>query len=60
MHFCHHVQVELVEKYVVSRSDKEGLGGILFWLDAVCWVVLLEMEQAVCKKSRLSWALETP
>ncbi len=39
---------------VVSRRNEEGLGGIIFWLDAVCRVVLLEVEQAACKKSRLS------
>jgi hypothetical protein len=33
---------------VVSRSDEEGLGGIIFWLDAVCKVVLLVLEQASC------------
>jgi hypothetical protein len=38
---------------VVSRNDEEGLGGIIFWLDAVCRMVLLEVEQAACKKSRL-------
>jgi hypothetical protein len=42
---------------IVSRSDEEGLGGIIFWLDALCRVVLLEVEQATCKKSRLSWAV---
>ena len=57
VNFCHHVQVELVEQSVVSRRDEEGLGVILFWLDAVCRVVLLEVEQAACKKSRLSWAV---
>jgi hypothetical protein len=36
---------------VVSQSDEEGLGGVIFWLDAVCRVVLLEVEQAACKKS---------
>ncbi len=51
------VLVELVEQSVVSQSDEEGLGGIPFWLDAVCRVVLLEVEQAACKKSRLSWAV---
>jgi hypothetical protein len=35
---------------VVSRIDEEeGLGGIIFWLDAVRRVVLLEVEQAACK-----------
>jgi hypothetical protein len=43
--------------YVVSQSDKEGLGGIMFWFDAVCRVVLLKVEQATCKKSQLSWAV---
>jgi hypothetical protein len=44
--------------YIVSQSDKEGLGGIIFWLqvDAVLRVVLLEVEQAACKKSLLTWA----
>jgi hypothetical protein len=46
--------------YVVSRSYKEfkeELCGIIFWLDAVCRVVLLEVEQVACKKSQLSWAV---
>jgi hypothetical protein len=43
--------------YVVSRSYKEGLGGIIFWLDAVCRAVFLDVEQAACEKSRLSWAV---
>jgi hypothetical protein len=38
-------------------SDEEELGGIIFWLDAVCRVVLREVEQAACKKSRHSWAV---
>ncbi len=43
---------------VVSWSNKEGLGGIIFWLDAVVSrAVLLEVEQAACKKSQLSWAV---
>jgi hypothetical protein len=42
---------------VVSWSDKEELGGIIFWLDAVSRVVLLEVVQAAYKKSRLSWAV---
>jgi hypothetical protein len=42
---------------VVSRSYKEGIGGINFWLDSACRVVLPEVEQAACKKSRLSWAV---
>jgi hypothetical protein len=41
--------------YVVSQTDKEGVGGIIFWLDAVCRVVLLRVEQAACKKSQLCW-----
>jgi hypothetical protein len=32
-------------------------GGIIFWLDVVCRVVLLEVVQAACKKSLLSWAV---
>jgi hypothetical protein len=43
--------------YVVSPSNEEGLDGIIFWLDAVCRVVLLEVEQTACKKSLLSWAV---
>jgi hypothetical protein len=42
---------------VVGRRDEEGLGGIIFLLDAVCRLVLLEVEQAACKRSRLSWAV---
>jgi hypothetical protein len=42
--------------YIVSRRDKVGLGRIIFWIDAVHRVVLLEVEQAA-KKSRLSWAV---
>jgi hypothetical protein len=42
---------------VLSPSNEKGLGGIIFWLDPVCRVVLLEIEQADCKKSRLSSAV---
>ncbi len=36
---------------------RRGLGGIIFWLHAVCRVVLLKVEQTSCKISRLSWAV---
>ena len=48
MKILQHVQEEVVEQSVVCRCDKEGLGGIIFRLDAVCRVVLLEVEQAAC------------
>jgi hypothetical protein len=38
---------------VVWLSKVKGLGGIIFWLDAVCRVVLLEVERAACEKSRV-------
>jgi hypothetical protein len=57
VHILHHVQEALVGHSHVSRSDGEGLGGIILWLDAVCRVVLSEVEHAACKYSRISWAL---
>ncbi len=41
-----HVQKELVEKSVLLRGDEKGLGRIIFGLEAVLRVVLLEVEQA--------------
>ena len=43
-----YVQEELVEKSVLLRGDEEGLGRIIFGLEAVLRVVLLEVEQAAC------------
>ena len=43
-----HVQEELVEKSVLLRGDEEGLGRIIFGLEAVLRVVLFEVEQAAC------------
>jgi hypothetical protein len=43
-----HVEVELVEKSARLRVDEKGLGCIIFGLDAVLRVVLLEVEQATC------------
>ncbi len=43
----------LVEQSVVSRSNEERLGAIIFCLDAVCRVVYFEVEQAACKNSRI-------
>jgi hypothetical protein len=43
----------LVEQSVVSRSNEERLGAIIFCLEAVCRVVYLEVEQAACKNSRI-------
>jgi hypothetical protein len=48
----------LVEQSVVSRSNEELLGGIIFCLDAVCRVVYFEVEQAAWKKLRISRAEE--
>ncbi len=42
---------------LASGSYEEGLGGIIFWLDAVCRAVLLEVERATCKKSQVRWAV---
>ena len=42
------VQEELVEKPVLLRSEKEGLLRIIFGLEAILRVVLLEVEQAAC------------
>jgi hypothetical protein len=42
------VQEELVEKRVLLRSEKEGLLRIIFGLEAISSVVLLEVEQAAC------------
>jgi hypothetical protein len=42
---------------VVSQSDVERLGEKIFWLDALFRIVNFEVEQAVCKKSLLSWAV---
>ncbi len=43
-----HVQEELIEKSFLLRGDEEGLGRIIFGLEAVLNVVLLEVEQAAC------------
>ena len=43
-----HIQKELVEKSVLLRGDEKGLGRIIFGLEAVLRVVLLEVEQAAC------------
>jgi hypothetical protein len=34
-------------------------GVMIFWLDAVCRVVLVEVEHAACEKSRVRWAVCT-
>ncbi len=46
VHIIHHVQEALVEQSVVWRSDVKGLGSIIFWLDAVRRVVLLNVPPA--------------
>ncbi len=51
------LQEELVEKSVLLRGEKEGLVRIIFGLEAVLCVVLLEVELAACnlgKKMRKS------
>jgi hypothetical protein len=47
-HIIHHIQEALVEQSAVWQSNVKGLGGIIFWLDAVCslQVVLLEVDCA--------------
>jgi hypothetical protein len=42
------VQEELVEKPVLLRGEKEGLVHIIFGLEAILRMVLLEAEQAAC------------
>ena len=42
------VQEELAQKPVLLRGEKEGLVRIIFGLEAVLRVVLLEVEQAAC------------
>ena len=43
------VQEEILEKSVLLGGDEEGLGSIIFGLDAVAHMVLLEVEQAAWK-----------
>ena len=51
-----HVQKEFVEHSVVGIDCREeGLGGIIRGLDAVGTAVTLEVEQASCMKSQISW-----
>jgi hypothetical protein len=52
-----HVQEEIVEQLVVSRVGEEGLGGIIFCLDAVGLMALPEMEQAACRNHKFKWAV---
>ncbi len=40
---------------LVRSTSNSQLLVLLFWLDAVCRVVLLEVELAACTKSLLSW-----
>ncbi len=44
--------------YVVNRSKKEGQSPGLMEVDAVCRVLLLEVEQASSKQLQLSWACQ--
>ena len=53
-----HVQEELVEQSVLLGGDEEWLGFAIFGRDAVCRVVLLEVEQAACTKGMTTMALE--
>ena len=53
-----HVQEELVEQSVSLGGDDEGHGFVIFGRDAVCRVVLLEVEQAACTKGMMTMALE--
>ena len=53
-----HVQEELVEQSVLLGGDEEWLGFAIFGRDAVCQVVLLEVEQAACTKGMTTMALE--
>ncbi len=39
MHIQHYIKEALVEQSVANYRDMEGLGGIIFWLDAVLRVV---------------------
>jgi hypothetical protein len=42
---------ELVDQSVVIRCNEDGLSRIIFWLDTVISLVLLELEQAACMKN---------
>ena len=53
-----HVQEELIEQSVLLGGDEEWLGFAIFGRDAVCRVVLLEVEQAACTKGMTTMALE--
>ena len=53
-----HVQEELVEQSVLLGGDEEWLGFAIFGRNAVCRVVLLEVEQAACTKGMTTMALE--
>ncbi len=55
VHFLHYVQEAVVEHSHFGRCNKELLDGIIVCLDAVCRVVLPEVEHTTCKNSRISW-----
>jgi hypothetical protein len=42
---------------VLLGGDEEGIGLVILGLDAVCHVVLLEVEQAVCTEGIMSGTL---
>ena len=52
-----HVQEEIVEQLVVGRGGEEELGGVIFYLDAVGLMALLEVEQAACRYHKLKWTV---
>jgi hypothetical protein len=52
------VEEELVEKSDLLWGDEEGHGFVIFGRYAVCRVVLLEVEQAACKKGMMTIELE--
>ncbi len=58
MKILQHVQEELVEQSVLLYKDKEGHGVVIFGRNAVCRVVLLEVEQAACTKGIMTMELE--
>ena len=58
MKILQHVQEELVEQSILLGGDEEWLGFVIFGRDAVCRVVLLEVEQAACTKGMTTMALE--
>ncbi len=48
----------MVEQSVFLYGDEEGHGFVIFCRDAVCRVVLLEVEQTACTKGIMIMELE--